>query len=848
MDPIQELRLENEQLRMELDAERFMVDEIAKMNTTQHLDTGIDETLKDLGEYTRADRVYLFETDENYVSTNTKEWCAEGVTPQIQNLMGIRYEEMPNWGRLFLDGKNILIEDIEDVKETMPQEYELLKVQDIRTLIVFPILLNGHLYGFIGVDNPDMNKSKLIERMLYQMGQYVGYRLEEENEKRRQHQKVANDLRKKYQKDTENALWGARIGMWSAEIDPGKEPRMQGDRTMNYLLGVDRKTADEDRYKVWYTRIEPSYVSEVDAIVDQILTQGFGEVIYPWNHPFLGKIWIRCGGILDQDYEAGSRILGYHQDVTRNEEMEQKYRDLIVATSQVYQSLHRINLENDLIERLSSVGYSYKKANKKESASEWLDVFCRKQVGSEYREQMREFLDLSTVQARLNISQHITQEYQNPDGIWLRAIFLVRKTKEDSIKNIFFMTQKINEVKRKELEYQKKLEHAVKDANRANEAKSDFLGRVSHDIRTPINGILGMLDIEEKSLQDQEKMKACHDKIRYAASQLLDLVNNILDMSKIESGTIVVEKIPFDIREVIGSCWALLEPMAARMNLTMEMDPDCFKHPYLIGSRVHINQIFMNILSNAVKYNKLDGSIRISARTLEETPENITYQFEVSDTGIGMSKEFQKHIFESFTQENFGARTVYSGSGLGMSIVARVIEALQGDIQVESEKGMGTTFRFTLTFQIDWKREKEEHGCCRAEDMRGMKVLVVEDNELNQEIAKYLLEEMRATVTLADDGQQALDIFQKSEPYTYDLILMDLMMPVMDGIQATEAIRNCGRADAKSIPIVAMTANLYSNDIWKAGQVGMTDYMTKPLNKGRLMKVVAEVCGRRNSL
>ena len=844
MDPIQKLQLENKQLRMELDAEHFMLEEIRKMNQTRHLKTGIDEALKDLGEYTKADRVYVFETDEEYTSSNTREWCAPGVEPQIQNLMGLRYEEMPNWIRLFLEEKNILIENLEEIRNTMSQEYEILKMQNIQTLIAFPILLNAHLYGFIGVDNPDMNKSKLIERMLYQMGQYVGYRLEEENEKYRQHQKVANDLRRKYQKDTENALWGARIGMWSAEIDPGKSPRMQGDRTMNYLLGVDARIADEERYKIWHKRIEPSYLSEVDAIVNQILTKGYGEVIYPWNHPFLGRIWIRCGGVLDQDYAAGSRILGYHQDVTRNEEMEQKYRDLTVATSQVYQSLYRINLEHDLIEQLSSVGTSYKIANKKEAASKWLAAFCRTSVGCEYQEQMREFLDLTTLQARLNISQHITQEYQDLDGIWLRAIFLVRKTKED-IKNIFFMTQKINETKRKELEYQKKLEHAVKDANRANEAKSDFLGRVSHDIRTPINGILGMLDIEEKSLQDPEKVKACHDKIRYAASQLLDLVNNILDMSKIESGTIVVEKIPFDIREVIRSCWALLEPMAARMNLTMEMDPNCLKHPYLIGSRVHINQIFMNILSNAVKYNKLDGSICIFAKTLEETSEHITYQFEISDTGIGMSKEFQSHIFEAFTQENFGARTVYSGSGLGMSIVARVIEALKGDIQVESEKGIGTTFRFTLTFQIDWKRENEEQSCCGAEDLSGMKVLIVEDNDLNQEIAKYLLEEMRATVTLADNGQQALDIFQKSEPYTYDLILMDLMMPVMDGIQATEAIRNCGRADAKSVPIIAMTANLYSNDIWKAGQVGMTDYMTKPLNKGRLMKIVSEVCGRR---
>lgn len=842
MDAILGLQRENERLKMELAAEHFMVDEIGKLNRTQQLEVGLDEILRDLGEYTCADRVYVFETDEQLTSTNTMEWCADGVEPQIQNLTGLRFEDMPNWIVRFQEGKNILIGDLEEVKESMPQEYQLLKVQDIYTLIAFPIIFKEHLYGFIGVDNPDMQKSRLIERILHQMGEYVGYRLEEEKNRHRQHKKIAEDSRKKYQKDMENTLWGARIAVWSAELDPGKEPRMQGDRTMNYLLGIHRKVSEEERYRIWYERIEPSYLEEVNASVRQILQRGYGEVLYQWNHPFLGKIWIRCGGTLDRDYEDGSRILGYHQDVTKNEEIEQKYRDLTIATSQIYQDIYRIDLQNDLIEKLTSVGSSYKKAGKKESAGKTLAMLCEHSVTKEHREQMCAFLDLTTLPERLESSQYLVQEFQNEKGIWLRAAFLARKREK---KNVFLMTHLIDDIKKKELNYQKELLHAVEDANRANEAKSDFLGRISHDIRTPINGILGMLDIEDQNFKNPDKLRECHDKIRYAASQLLDLVNNILDMSKIESGTIVVEELPFDIREVIRSCWSMLEPMASRMNLSMEIATDAIRHPYLIGSRVHINQIFMNILSNAVKYNRPGGSIRVDAGIVDENAQQVTYRFVISDTGIGMSKEFQKHIFEAFSQENFGARTVYRGSGLGMSIVSRVIQILDGDIQVESEKGVGTSFAFTLTFAIDWKREQEESESDMAKDLSGMHILIVEDNELNQEIARYLLEEMHASVEAADNGQQALEMFRTSAPDTYDLILMDLMMPVMDGIQATQEIRNCARPDAKTVPIVAMTANLYSNDIWKAGQVGMTDYMTKPLNKGRLLKVITEVCGKR---
>ncbi len=394
------------------------------------------------------------------------------------------------------------------------------------------------------------------------------------------------------------------------------------------------------------------------------------------------------------------------------------------------------------------------------------------------------------------------------------------------------------------LEATKAAETAKAEAVKANIAKSEFLSRISHDIRTPVNGIMGMLDISEKSMDDADKIQECHDKIRTSSGYLLSLINDVLDMSRLETGDIELAEEPFDIHELLGNCMEILHPLAAENGITMKTQiEEDMVHPYLIGSPLHIRQIIVNIITNAIKYNKIGGSVTLMVEEISHNATLATYQFTVSDTGIGMSEEFQKRMFESFTQEKGDGRTTYKGSGLGLSIVKKMVEQMKGQILVESKTDVGSTFTIILPFQIDVLPLKQEpfiiEDC--ASVVAGMNVLLVEDNELNMEIARYMLEDAGVFVTACTDGQMAVDTFIRSEIGQFDMILMDIMMPVMDGLTASITIRSLARADAKTVPILALTANAYAEDVKKAKDAGMNEHIAKPLDVAKLFKVMAEL-------
>ena len=381
---------------------------------------------------------------------------------------------------------------------------------------------------------------------------------------------------------------------------------------------------------------------------------------------------------------------------------------------------------------------------------------------------------------------------------------------------------------------------AAEDARRANIAKTDFLRRMSHDIRTPINGILGMIAIAEHFPNDCKKQGECREKVKEAAGFLLDLVNNILDMNKLESGAIVLEHESFDLMEVLQEINNIVEMNAGLKRVKVSVDYNQIRHRYLIGSPLHLKQILQNIEGNAVKYNREGGSIFC---TVSETAcENniVTYKFVCSDTGRGMSTEFLSHAFEPFAQEDNSARTAYMGTGLGLPIAKQLVEMMGGTIQVESEQNIGTTFTVLLPFEIDTAYENGEtfQKSVPEGDISGVKVLLVEDNELNMEIAKFLLEHAGIKVTTAFNGKEAVDIFASSEENQFDLILMDVMMPVMDGLTATRKIRAMNRKDAGKIPIFAMTANAFSDDIEESRKAGMNEHLSKPLDEKKMMSMI----------
>lgn len=838
---------DNATLYAELEAERFMTDQISLLHEAEDLADGINFMLKSLGEFTDADRAYVFETSENHTSTNTYEWCAAGVTPQIRNLHDIPFESMPKWIEVFLHGENILIEDLEAYRESMPLEYELLKVQNVSTLIAFPISVHEKLIGFVGVDNPDMEKSNLLHRLLSLLGKYVGTMIKDHKNEQMRLEVVASKSRLDYQLEMDEILRGAQIGIWTLEMDGVKAPRLHPNPTMCTLLGVSQEMSPEEVYQFWYHRLPPKYVTPVLDYIQKVIHESYSEITYPWNHPLLGQIWIRCGGILYPDYQGnGICIRGYHQDVTRNIENERKYQNLTAATSQIYHAIYHIDLIQDRIEKLAGANQNYTPTGVVTSATAQLNDILEKLVAPSHHEIMQYFFDLTTVNDRLHGKLFISREYPSPQGIWRRATFIVQnRDTDDDVTEILYVTQIIDDYKQKELAYQQELVKAVESANQANTAKTDFLNRMSHDIRTPLNGILGMLDIAQKNETNPKALLECHEKMRTAAFHLKALVNDVLDMQRMETDRFFLEQIPFDIREILDNCWSMLEAQASRLDITLKkIKPGSLKYPYLIGSPLHIRQIFMNLLSNAIKYNKPGGSISVHAKIIRQVHQNVIYKFIISDTGIGISPEFQKHIFEPFAQEDTGARTIYKGTGLGMAIVHRLVQEMGGTIQLKSEKNVGSTFTLILPFTIDEHQPSAsaETATDTPADLTDLHILVVEDNELNLEIAVFSLEAAGLNVSTAINGLEAVRLFEKSKPYEYDIILMDIMMPVMNGLDTAKAIRGLSRPDATTVPIIALSANAFAEDIQKSKNAGINEHLAKPLEMDKVLKVIASYC------
>ena len=395
----------------------------------------------------------------------------------------------------------------------------------------------------------------------------------------------------------------------------------------------------------------------------------------------------------------------------------------------------------------------------------------------------------------------------------------------------------------KDEKYKAELLRAAKKAEAANEAKTEFLQRMSHDIRTPINGICGMINVADHYADNMEKQTECRAKIKKTSHLLLELINEVLDMSKLESDEVVLEDIPFNLNSIFEEILGVIEHMAAEQNIRIIWEKKEVTHWNLIGSPVHVKRILMNILSNAVKYNKENGYVYISCREIPSKQTAMpTLEFVCRDTGIGMTEAFQKRIFEPFAQEHAGSRTKFAGTGLGMPITKKLVVKMGGTISFESKEGIGTTFVIRIPFRIDTDMKDRTEAEEKTEtSIQGLHVLLTEDNELNMEIAEFVLQNEGAVVTKAWNGQKAVDIFRKSRPGEFDAILMDIMMPVMNGYEAAKMIRSLDREDAKVIPIIAMTANAFTEDKMRAKEAGMDEHIAKPVDGKLLVKVINEL-------
>ncbi len=808
-------------------------------------DQSLEVLLKYLGKALNGERTYIFERNASNCDDNTYEWVADGVQPEKDNLQDVPPEVCASWYRNFSVGKHIVIENLEDIRETDPLQYENLKRQSIHSLVVVPLYDGKQVIGFYGVDNPPVKSMEYASNMLqtaayfivsslkrrnlvrelqkrsynvlhalsvdylgiylvnFGTGEYEVYRNSEQmsmdwaadfqdgyqtameryitryvvprdqdrlrtvtkrdyvlaqlqtNKKfyvryqvknssyglkhmeihfsatgktEEQHcaifalrdvnavveQEEKNKLEAR--QSLEDILEGARTGIWTIELEEGCQPRMYTDRTMRILLGVPDDIGPEECYRRWFENIEPDYVEMVQDSVREMLETGRSEVIYPWNHPKLGKIYVRCGGVPDKTFQKpGACLNGYHQDITE---------------------------------------------------------------------------------------------------------IMVTKKKQD---------QAIMEL--------------LEKVRRANSAKSEFLSHMSHDLRTPINGILGMLSILEQSEGDLERQRDCRKKIRVSTKHLLSLVNDVLQVSKLESGRPTVVEEPFDLHDILENCVTILSSLAEETGIRLVLEEVDLEHSKLIGNPLHLEQILMNVIDNALRYNRPKGSVFVQAKEISCRGRIASFRFVIEDTGIGIGDDFKKHIFEPFTQEHQGARTNYNGVGLGMSIVKKLVDQMKGSIEIDSQLGKGSVVQITLPIRVDvtWSTRPVDKERNVQGNVAGMRVLLAEDNEINCEIMEFMLGEAGAEVVTANDGKRAVDAFAASAPGTFDCVLMDLMMPVMSGYEATRVIRGLDRPDAGTVPIIALSANAFDEDVAMAKDAGMNAHLPKPVDIKKMFKVMSRL-------
>lgn len=568
-------------------------------------------------------------------------------------------------------------------------------------------------------------------------------------------------------------------------------------------------------------------------------------VFYSANEVFSNMIPIVASAIAFYAILCIIMLLIRQHYQTLTTQKEQKQLRTIEAIATLYSSMALINLDDLTCEPIHLSPQLTELLKGHRNAQLMLDLILEDVVCEEYREGFMQYADLSSLAERIKGRDSLTYWYRSTSGVWYSSYIVpVHIDKNGNVSAVLIANRDISNYKNEEETYKETLRKTARDAELANDAKSGFLRRMSHDVRTPINGIRGMVAIARRHQDNPEELENCMQKILSSSNYLLDLVNDVLRMSKLESGKVILEEKPFNLTTIITETVSFIDIQAAEKQLHFHVAPIDVTHPYLIGSPLHVRQIIQNIMSNAVKYTPPGGSILIDCKEISSTTDTATFTFTCTDTGVGMSEEFQARAFEPFVQEDNTARTTYSGTGLGLSIVKDLVDLMNGQIHLESTKNVGTTFVITLRFLID---PSSASDTVESEDalfsIEGTKILIAEDNELNLEIARSLLAEEGAVITEAHNGLEALQLFRSSAPGTFDLILMDIMMPVMDGLEASRQIRNSDHPDASRIPIFAMTANSFVEDIQKSKEAGMNEHFVKPLDVPELVRVIFKYVG-----
>lgn len=523
--------------------------------------------------------------------------------------------------------------------------------------------------------------------------------------------------------------------------------------------------------------------------------------------------------------------------------------EIISAIAKSYCSIYRIDVQKDFFEEISNDSEIHKLTGNRGSASEKLYQLCDTMVASEYRSLIRPFLDVSTLSARLKTEEYISTEYRMCDGSWHRMLFTVKKRDESgNVTHVLCTVRSISDSKRREED----LNFAAEAAKREAEMKTRFLATMSHDIRTPLNGIIGMVNMGNQYADDPQMQQKIREKAMEALKYLVSLVNDVLDMNKLQSGELKDQQILFDLTMVLRELNQIYDERAAKKGIRYEVDwkNSTYSHSALVGNPVYLGRILSNVMDNAIKFSQADSVITVWVK--EETLDDgrAFFTFYCKDQGVGMSEDFIAHAFDMFSQESKTSRSRYEGTGLGLAITKQLVDRMDGSIELKSEVGVGTTVIVKIPFKIDTqdKNSNLSDKPVSLDDysVEGIRALVVEDNELNMEIARCILEDSGMEVTCAVDGQEAVEIFEKSAPDYFGVIYMDIMMPRMNGLDAARTIREMKRRDARRVPIIAMSANSFAEDIINSRLAGMNVHLAKPLDAEKMI-IALKQCMADNS-
>ena len=646
-------------------------------------------------------------------------------------------------------------------------------------------------------------------------------------------------------------------GAWHLTFDTQwKRASVKWSNTMRQMLGFRSEEDFPNTFQAWAERIHPDDKAYILKNFESVAADTSGkkpfDVEYRMRHKDGTYHWFHTtGGLsrradgspqffdglfinIDKQHETRERFQNALQESQRARKAAQLDHEIVSAVSRLYLSVFMIDLERDYYEEISSnitvhhlTGYGGK-------AQQKLDELCMAIVDPEYRDSARQFFDLSTVAERLADTDMIELEYLVRDGNWYASRFIEKK-RDDSghVTDILCATRIISKEKQKELERQE-LKIAYQASEKANEAKTAFLLNMSHDIRTPMNAILGYAQLMRKELPDDPKLLHYQEMIEESGNLLLAIINNVLDMTKIESGALEIDENYNHVGDIISKIVTVFQGEAKKkgLKLTKELHVQNFG---IMCDVTKLQEVFTNLISNAIKYTPPGESVTISVDELPCTqPGYVTLRTVVADTGIGISEEFQSYLFEPFTRERNTTLGKVLGTGLGMSIVKSLVELMGGTIKVESELGKGTKCIVTLTHKLADQTYYDSDATQKpdeaAQSFAGKRLLLAEDNDLNAEIAIAILEDLGFAVDRAVDGVDCVNRYQREAAGSYDLILMDIQMPNMDGYKATLAIRRMPDREKAGIPIVAMTANAFAEDRQKAFSVGMNGHISKPIN------------------